>query len=207
MHSRCPCRSPRFPDNPLNAITCSLAGRGSAVDSEGFSIYRAARVAGRICGAGAPVERRKPAADVVFLPSAAQRGAGLCSREEAVARTHNPEPGFHGVVPVGMGHAVPHGVAAAAGAGDISGLSRSDVCRHFPSAQRGKARGLELALRANREHCRAGLLIITIFKCFIHDLSRLGELYRVMSFVGLAVCLALVALAYQKFVFAQRKQE
>ncbi len=52
-----------------------------------------------------------------------------------------------------------------------------------------------------------GLLVATSVKCFIHDLARLGELYRVMSFVGLGVCLALVALALQKFVFAARKKE
>jgi uncharacterized membrane protein len=51
-----------------------------------------------------------------------------------------------------------------------------------------------------------GLLVATSVKCFIHDLARLGELYRVMSFVGLGVSLALVALALQKFVLATRKQ-
>lgn len=50
------------------------------------------------------------------------------------------------------------------------------------------------------------LLVATIVKCFIHDLARLGELYRVMSFVGLGICLALVALALQKFILAPRKQ-
>jgi hypothetical protein len=51
------------------------------------------------------------------------------------------------------------------------------------------------------------LLIITIFKCFVHDLARLGGLYRVASFVGLALCLALVALVLQKFVLSARKEE
>jgi hypothetical protein len=51
------------------------------------------------------------------------------------------------------------------------------------------------------------LLAVTIFKCFIFDLSRLEELYRVASFFGLALCLALVALALQKFVLSARKQE
>jgi uncharacterized membrane protein len=51
-----------------------------------------------------------------------------------------------------------------------------------------------------------GLLVITILKCFLHDLGRLGGLYRVVSFVGLAICLALVALALQKFVLAARKE-
>jgi uncharacterized membrane protein len=50
------------------------------------------------------------------------------------------------------------------------------------------------------------LLVVTILKCFIHDLARLGKLYRVMSFVGLAICLALVAIALQKFVLSARKE-
>ncbi len=50
------------------------------------------------------------------------------------------------------------------------------------------------------------LLVITIFKCFIHDLARLGGLYLVASLVGLAICLALVALALQKFVLSARKE-
>jgi uncharacterized membrane protein len=50
------------------------------------------------------------------------------------------------------------------------------------------------------------LLVITILKCFVHDLARLGGLYRVASFVGLAICLALVALVLQKFVLSARKE-
>jgi uncharacterized membrane protein len=46
------------------------------------------------------------------------------------------------------------------------------------------------------------LLVLTVAKCFLHDLWRLGGLYRVGSFVGLAVCLALVAIVLQKFVLA-----
>lgn len=44
------------------------------------------------------------------------------------------------------------------------------------------------------------LLVVTILKCFLFDLAQLGGLYRVGSFVGLAVCLALVALLLQRFV-------
>ncbi|HVO50856.1 MAG TPA: DUF2339 domain-containing protein [Thermoanaerobaculia bacterium] len=44
------------------------------------------------------------------------------------------------------------------------------------------------------------LLVVTILKCFLFDLARLGGLYRVGSFVGLAVCLACVALLLQRFV-------
>jgi uncharacterized membrane protein len=48
------------------------------------------------------------------------------------------------------------------------------------------------------------LLVATILKCFLHDLSRLGGLYRVGSFVGLAVCLALVAIVLQKYVLGAK---
>jgi uncharacterized membrane protein len=49
------------------------------------------------------------------------------------------------------------------------------------------------------------LLVVTILKCFLFDLARLGGLYRVGSFVGLAICLALVALLLQRFVL--RREE
>jgi uncharacterized membrane protein len=42
-------------------------------------------------------------------------------------------------------------------------------------------------------------------KCFLYDLSSLGGLYRVASFVGLALSLALVSLALQKFVLSKPK--
>lgn len=51
------------------------------------------------------------------------------------------------------------------------------------------------------------LLAATALKAFLHDLARLGGLYRVASFVGLAVCLALVALALQRFVLARDRRE
>lgn len=51
-----------------------------------------------------------------------------------------------------------------------------------------------------------GLLVITIVKCFLLDLWRLGGLYRIGSFVGLAVCLALVALLLQRFVLGAQKE-
>jgi uncharacterized membrane protein len=47
------------------------------------------------------------------------------------------------------------------------------------------------------------LLVGTVLKCFLHDLGRLGGLYRVGSFVGLALCLALVAIVLQRFVLAR----
>ena len=47
------------------------------------------------------------------------------------------------------------------------------------------------------------LIAITAFKCFLYDLASLAGLYRVASFVGLAIALALVSLALQKFVLAR----
>jgi uncharacterized membrane protein len=46
------------------------------------------------------------------------------------------------------------------------------------------------------------LIAITTFKCFLYDLGSLEGLYRVASFVGLAMSLALVSLALQKYVIA-----
>lgn len=52
-----------------------------------------------------------------------------------------------------------------------------------------------------------GLLVVTVLKAFLHDLGRLGGLYRVASFVGLAISLSLVAIAIQKFVLRPREKE
>jgi uncharacterized membrane protein len=55
----------------------------------------------------------------------------------------------------------------------------------------------------------AALALVTVTGCkgFLYDLSRLGGLYRVASFVGLAVALSLVALALQKYVLAGAKEK
>jgi hypothetical protein len=52
-----------------------------------------------------------------------------------------------------------------------------------------------------------GLLLVTILKCFLHDLARLGGLYRVGSLFGLAVALVVVGLLLQKFVMLKRPIE
>lgn len=44
------------------------------------------------------------------------------------------------------------------------------------------------------------LIAVTTFKCFLYDLGSLGGLYRVASFVGLALSLALVSIVLQKYV-------
>ncbi|HEX7615186.1 MAG TPA: DUF2339 domain-containing protein, partial [Thermoanaerobaculia bacterium] len=51
------------------------------------------------------------------------------------------------------------------------------------------------------------LLVVTILKCFLHDVARLGGLYRVASFVGLAICLAAVAVLLQRFVLPRKDAE
>ncbi|MEW5980982.1 MAG: DUF2339 domain-containing protein [Acidobacteriota bacterium] len=64
--------------------------------------------------------------------------------------------------------------------------------------------GIVMRARAARATALA-LLVVTVFKCFLYDLGRLEGLYRVASFVGLAMCLALVAVALQKYVLGGRK--
>ena len=47
------------------------------------------------------------------------------------------------------------------------------------------------------------LIAVTTVKCFLYDLGSLEGLYRVASFVGLALSLALVSLVLQKFVLSK----
>ena len=44
------------------------------------------------------------------------------------------------------------------------------------------------------------LLVITALKIFLKDLWFLGQLYRVASFVGLALVLIMVSFLYQRFL-------
>ena len=50
-----------------------------------------------------------------------------------------------------------------------------------------------------------GFLLLTVAKVFIYDLSELGGIFRVFSFLGLAVGLILVSLFYQRFVFRKNQ--
>jgi uncharacterized membrane protein len=63
--------------------------------------------------------------------------------------------------------------------------------------------GIAFHTRAARVSAIA-LLVITIFKCFLHDLGRLGGLYRIASFLGLALALVMVSVLLQKFVLSRR---
>ena len=69
--------------------------------------------------------------------------------------------------------------------------------------------GLLAAGIARRSHAArlAAIVLLTIaaLKGFLSDVSRLPGLYRVMSLVGLAVCLSLVAVALQRFVLKPRR--
>jgi hypothetical protein len=64
--------------------------------------------------------------------------------------------------------------------------------------------GIALKSRAGRV-AALGLLVVTVLKCFLHDLGELGGLYRVASLFGLAVSLVLVGLVLQKFVIMKRE--
>lgn len=63
--------------------------------------------------------------------------------------------------------------------------------------------GIALHTRAARVAAIA-LLSVTVFKCFLHDLGRLGGLYRIASFLGLALALVMVSVLLQKFVLSRR---
>jgi hypothetical protein len=54
-------------------------------------------------------------------------------------------------------------------------------------------------------HAAMGLLCVTLLKLFFHDLARLGQLYRIGAFVGVAVIAMLASFAYQKFFAAGNK--
>jgi uncharacterized membrane protein len=68
------------------------------------------------------------------------------------------------------------------------------------------AAGIYLHNRPGRMAAVA-LIAVTMFKAFLYDMGSLGGLYRVASLVGLAVSLALVALALQKFVLQAASKE
>jgi uncharacterized membrane protein len=48
------------------------------------------------------------------------------------------------------------------------------------------------------------LLVVTLGKLFLHDLSDLNELYRIGAFVGVAVILIAASFIYQRFLAPER---
>ena len=51
------------------------------------------------------------------------------------------------------------------------------------------------------------LIVLTALKVFIKDLWTLGQLYRVFSFIGLAITLMLVSFIYQRYLGSGKKTE
>jgi uncharacterized membrane protein len=51
------------------------------------------------------------------------------------------------------------------------------------------------------------LLLVAVLKGFVHDMAQLGGLYRIGSFAGLGLCLALMAVMIQKYVLPRREAE
>jgi uncharacterized membrane protein len=67
--------------------------------------------------------------------------------------------------------------------------------------------GIRYHLRGAR-YGGMGLLCLTVLKIFLHDLWSLGGLYRIGSFIGLALVLIPVSLLYQRFLSpGSQKQE
>jgi uncharacterized membrane protein len=62
-------------------------------------------------------------------------------------------------------------------------------------------------VRPNRPVRIAGILLLlaAVLKGFVHDMAQLGGLYRVGSFAGLGICLALMAVLIQKYVLPRRE--
>jgi type II secretory pathway pseudopilin PulG len=60
---------------------------------------------------------------------------------------------------------------------------------------------------AAARYAAMGLLCVTLLKLFFHDLARLGQLYRIGAFVGVAVIAMLASFAYQKFFAASAKNK
>jgi len=66
--------------------------------------------------------------------------------------------------------------------------------------------GVGVWMRSHAARIAAVMLIaVTTFKAFLYDLSSLEGLYRVASFVGLAISLALVSLVLQKYVLTRQQ--
>jgi uncharacterized membrane protein len=60
--------------------------------------------------------------------------------------------------------------------------------------------------QAAARYAAIGLLSVTVLKLFFHDLARLGQLYRIGAFLGVAVIAILASFAYQRFFSAGAKE-
>ncbi len=50
-----------------------------------------------------------------------------------------------------------------------------------------------------------GLLVVTLIKLFLHDLSQLDQLYRIAAFIVVAVIAIFASFLYQRFFGAAEK--
>jgi uncharacterized membrane protein len=66
--------------------------------------------------------------------------------------------------------------------------------------------GIVRKLPASR-YAALGLLSVALLKLFFHDLARLGQLYRIGAFIGVAVIAMLASFAYQRFFAASMQAE
>ena len=64
--------------------------------------------------------------------------------------------------------------------------------------------GIAKKIRPAR-YASLALLGVTLLKLFLHDLSRLNQLYRIGAFVGVAVILLIASFLYQKFVPVEKQ--
>jgi len=51
-----------------------------------------------------------------------------------------------------------------------------------------------------------GLLLFTLGKLFLHDLSSLNQLYRIGAFIGVAIILIVASFVYQRFLVPKIKE-
>jgi uncharacterized membrane protein len=63
--------------------------------------------------------------------------------------------------------------------------------------------GMKIKSRSAR-YAGVALLIVTLIKLFLHDLSDLNELYRIGAFVGVAIILIAASFTYQRFLSPER---
>lgn len=63
------------------------------------------------------------------------------------------------------------------------------------------------ARNAPTRYAGMALLFITLLKLFLHDIWRLGGLYRIGSLIGLAVVLLVVSMLYQRFLAAEKESK
>ena len=66
--------------------------------------------------------------------------------------------------------------------------------------------GIAKKIPASR-YAALGLLSVTLLKLFFHDLSRLGPLYRIGAFIGVAVIAMIASFAYQRFYSVGLKEK